>query len=194
MVTAHNVADFFIDIAKNNENDTITNLRVNKLVYFAQAWYLTRYNIPLFNEEIEAWDYGPIVSSLYQVYKKYGKNNIDNVSDNYSSNIFSADELKTLIDVAVYYGKYSTTELVNLTHRKDSPWYKVMTSQNRTSCIISKESLKDYYQNQAPLTSFKLPTWMYEGVSEVRRNENGVIILDSDDEDWAGDDWEDYDA
>lgn len=40
------------------------------------------------------------------------------------------------------------------------------------------------------LSSFKLPSWMYDDLIEVRRNENGVIILDYDDEDWTGDDWD----
>lgn len=186
MVTVYNVADFFIDLAQGNENDTITNMRVNKLVYFAQAWFLARYDIPLFSEEIEAWDYGPVIPALYQKYKTYGKNNIESVSDDYSPDIFSTEELETLKDVFIYYGKFSTTELVNRTHQKGGPWYMVTSVKNRNTNIITKESLRNYYQSQKPLDTFIIPNYLYKDLENTKRSENGTLVLSTDD--WEEDD------
>lgn len=186
MVTVYNVADFFIDLAQGNENDTITNMRVNKLVYYAQAWFLARHNAPLFNEEIEAWEYGPVVPALYQKYKGYGKNNIEYVSDDYSTSIFSEEEIETLKDVSIYYGKFSTTELVNKTHQEGSPWYMVITTKNRKNNVIAKELLREYYQSQKPLNTFALPNYMYNNLESTRRSEDGTLVLPTDD--WEEDD------
>ena len=81
MTKAADVADFFIELAQGDENDTITNLRINKLLYFAQAWYMARFDKPLFEEDFEAWDWGLVIPSIYKKYKENGKNNIDYVSD-----------------------------------------------------------------------------------------------------------------
>ena len=62
MVHAIDVARFFINIANTIPTyDLMTNLRVNKLLYFAQGECLRRLGYPLFDDDIEAWTYGPVV-------------------------------------------------------------------------------------------------------------------------------------
>lgn len=58
MKKAKDITNFFIDLANSDKNNKypMTNERLNMLLYFAQDWYLARYNKPLFEEEIEAWD------------------------------------------------------------------------------------------------------------------------------------------
>ena len=69
MATVFDVADFFIDIANMSEDDQMTNLKLNKLLYYAQGVFLARTGKPLFDDDIEAWDLGPVVSCIYQKYK-----------------------------------------------------------------------------------------------------------------------------
>ena len=52
--------------------DLMTNLRLQKLLYFAQGWHLARFGRPLFDASIEAWPYGPVVPEVYRAYKEYG--------------------------------------------------------------------------------------------------------------------------
>ena len=76
------------------------------------------------------------------------------------------------------------TELVNKTHQEGSPWYMVITKKERKNNIISKESLQKFYQSQKPLETIILPAFIYENLEPVKRNENGVLVLSSDD--WEG--------
>lgn len=56
--------------------DDLTNMKINKLLYYAQGYYLRKYGIPMFADSFEAWDHGPVVPSVYTKYKKYGDNSI----------------------------------------------------------------------------------------------------------------------
>lgn len=179
MASVYDVADFFIDFAKNDENDTITNLRLNKLLFFAQAWHLVKYDTPLFNDNIEAWDLGPVVPVIYQKYKDYNKNNIDSVSSGYSTSNFTSEEIDTLTEVIFFYGRYSTTELVNQTHQENSPWKKVYEKGKNE--VINKDSIKEYYSQLIPQSSFfTTPKWMYLDAETPKRNTQGVAIITED--------------
>ena len=81
MANVFDVADFFIDIANKNTDDTLTNLKLNKLLYYAQGEYLARTGKPLFDDEIQAWDYGPVVPVIYYKYKRNNANEITPITD-----------------------------------------------------------------------------------------------------------------
>ena len=69
------VANYFIGLSLKNKLDTdgtvegITNLKLQKILYFAQCAYLALYDKPLFEDEVLAWEYGPVISSVYNKYK-----------------------------------------------------------------------------------------------------------------------------
>ena len=74
--TANNVAKYLIYLASqefvgdNKEREGITNLKLQKVLYFVQAYYLAKLNRPLFPDNIEAWEYGPVIPSVYRKYKE----------------------------------------------------------------------------------------------------------------------------
>ena len=175
MASAYDVADFFVDLAKYDENETITNMRINKLLYFSQAWHMVRHNKPLFDEDFEAWDYGPVVPCVYQKYKDNGKNNISSISNNYTSDIFTDEEMDTLLDVAKYYKQFSTTNLVEKTHKRGTPWDFVY--QKGKSNLIDKMTICEYFKKEAPLDSFVVPKYLYDTAYNGERNDNDVLIL-----------------
>lgn len=70
MLTCYNMAEFFIHLA-NNTGSYISNLKLQKLVYYAQAWYLGIYGTSLFEEDFEAWVHGPVIPALYREYKEF---------------------------------------------------------------------------------------------------------------------------
>ena len=74
--TAQNVAKYLIRLASrecvgdDGEREGITNLKLQKMLYFAQVYFLATMNRPLFSDRIEAWEYGPVVPCIYRQYKK----------------------------------------------------------------------------------------------------------------------------
>ena len=68
--TAERVADYIIRSA-HESGELITNLKLQKLVYYAQAWHLALFDEPLFDDPIEAWVHGPVVSSLYSKFPEH---------------------------------------------------------------------------------------------------------------------------
>jgi uncharacterized phage-associated protein len=99
---------------------------------------------PLFIDEIEAWDYGPVVNSVYQKYKVCGREPIKAVDEDYSHDAFSEKELDTLITTMQEYGKYTAFTLLKLTHN-DGPWKQAYYSNSR----ITKENLLEYFADIA---------------------------------------------
>ncbi|HJJ98772.1 MAG TPA: DUF4065 domain-containing protein [Methanocorpusculum sp.] len=153
MVTATNVADFFVDLANHMVDENMTNLRVNKMLYYAQAYSLVRFGKPLFSEDIQAWEYGPVVPSVYHTFQKFGRDPIRDVSDNCSLDVFTADEIALLLDVAREYGKYSSSKLIDMTHEIGGPWEQVY-HPGELNTVIPKESIKEWFSKN-PLPEFE---------------------------------------
>lgn len=137
------IARYYL-IRASEDGDLITNLKMQKLVYYAYAWVLVRQGKRLFNEPIEAWPNGPVVRSLYQDLKKYGSMPI---SDEY---VINGEELVRRITVngvkddldAVYeeYMPKAAFELVALTH-SEKPWLEAR--QGKSATEASSEQIKD---------------------------------------------------
>lgn len=69
--SASEIGEYFL-LLSNNSNKSITNKKLQKLLYYAQAWSMTLKDEPLFNDKIEAWVHGPAIRSVYQEYRKFG--------------------------------------------------------------------------------------------------------------------------
>lgn len=187
MANVNDVAKFFIDLAQGQEQaqtgDLVTNLRLQKLLYFAQGWYLARYGKPLFDSPIKAWDLGPVVPEVYHAYKDNRANGIS-IDARISSEAFTEDELNLLLDVAREYDKYSTSALVDMTHQPNTPW-----AQAARPGDITTDSIRTFFAAQQPLRSFDDILSQME-VVVPKRDENGVAVFPAD----FDDDWGDYDA
>lgn len=119
-VTIFNVADYFLSKLDANPGSSITPLKLQKLVYYAQAWSLVWEDNQLFDEPMEAWAHGPANPELYQMYKDYGWNNIGPV-DFKEDSIFTKDQLETMDVIWDDYGDYDGKFLERLTHQ-EMPW------------------------------------------------------------------------
>lgn len=183
MCRAIDVANFFVDMANNEPDDCMTNLRVNKFLYFAQAWSLVRRGKRLFDSQIQAWQYGPVVPEVYQAFKPCGRERISSTSGEYSPDLFDNEELELLIDVFREYGKYSSPALVGFTHEKGTPWERVYDPDKRET-EISDESLREYFFKQEPLKPYVLPE-VPESDYIGYRDSNGTLILPKEYDDEA---------
>lgn len=147
MATAVHVANFFLSKVDREARDTITQLKLYKLVYYAQAWNLVFLMKPLFDSEIQAWIHGPVPIELRASFSKYGN---DSIPEPESSNgDFGLDdkELKVLDLVWETYGNLNAHELRNLSH-KELPWINARGNSRDSdyaNAVIENYDIRDYY-------------------------------------------------
>lgn len=150
MYKALDVAKYIIDKC-NEKNMAIGNLKLQKVLYFVQAEFLVVKNTPCFVEEIEAWDFGPVIPEVYREYKVYGGAIIPVFKKNDIVFISKGDQelIDGIIDECA---KYSTSTLVNII-RHQSPWREAYYRINDN--VISKQSIKEYFAYTISINSQK---------------------------------------
>jgi uncharacterized phage-associated protein len=136
------VAKYFIWLA-NETGSFISNLKLQKLVYYSQAWHLALYDHPLFEEDFQAWVHGPVIPSLYQKYQSFGWQPI--LED--ASPMLPEDVSQFLGEVAEEYFACDAYELEQMTHA-EYPWDLArgdLPSDIPSNEVINKEWMKEYY-------------------------------------------------
>ncbi|MCY9289773.1 DUF4065 domain-containing protein [Bacillus haynesii] len=118
---ASDIARYFIHKSKPGTSENITNLKLQKILYYAQGLYLKNHRLPLFNERIEAWAHGPVVPDVYREFKKYKYNEIDKNKENTDFNNLSTEEQLFLDSVWEELKKFSGKDLEEETHHH-TPW------------------------------------------------------------------------
>lgn len=116
MLSCFDVADYFIWLA-NETGSFISNLKLQKLVYYAQAWHLALYDAPLFQEDFQAWVHGSVIPVLYQKYKFFGWQPILAIASPENSK----EAWDFLDEVAKEYFACDAYELEQMTH-VEAPW------------------------------------------------------------------------
>jgi uncharacterized phage-associated protein len=142
VLSCFDIADYFIWIA-NETGSFISNLKLQKLVYYAQAWHIALHNNPLFEEDFEAWVHGPVIPSLYQKYKSFGWQPI---SEDVAP-MLPKDVLQFLDEVAEEYFACDAYELEQMTHAED-PWNWArgdLAPDEPSNEVIKKEWMKEFY-------------------------------------------------
>lgn len=139
--TALEVAKWFLNYVRqlniDEDEEPITNLKLQKLLYYAQGSCLAILDKPLFDDPIVHWMHGPVVVSVYNTYSKYRGNPIN--YDETFDVVFDEETNALLISVYGTFGQYSAWGLRNMTHEED-PWKNTVSNQE-----ISQESIKKYF-------------------------------------------------
>lgn len=173
---ATDIANFLVYLMSDSCSD-LTNMKLNKLLYFAQGHYLQLYSKSLFYDSIEAWTHGPVIKSVYSRYKKYSGNPIKEYDETKIERIEDKDK-SFLVDLASRYGKYSAAALRNMTHKPNSPWDGVTEGDE-----ISVQKIKTYFvDNVEELSPIEIDFSEDDFVG--RRDSDGVIVLP---EEWVDD-------
>lgn len=141
MLRCQDIARYFLALTDEESGDAISNLKLQKLVYYAQGFHLALKNTPLFNEVIEAWLHGPVVPELYHFYKAYGANAIPTPT-NVDFSIYSDDVKELLDEVYKVYGQYSAWKLRELTHQEPT-WKNNYQAIDKT---ISHPEMIDFFK------------------------------------------------
>ncbi|MBI4187360.1 MAG: SocA family protein [Chloroflexi bacterium] len=137
--SASDVAVYFLSLVDEDEGDFISNLKLQKLLYYAQGFHLAMFDEPLFDETIEAWAHGPVVRRVYSEYADFGANPIPRPANLEPLGKDTEDFLNEIYGV---FGQYSAWKLREMTH-DEPPWkdsYRVGKSR-----IISHAAMKTYF-------------------------------------------------
>ncbi len=150
-----------IDIAKYILSKlSCTQLKLQKLVYLCFADYLCDTGKKLFTDKIYVFKYGPVVDTVYQEYKDYGYSPIGQETKDIDSKtilempaksriIFAEDGTEKIMSIdksLKKYGSLSASELVDLTHQKETPWSKSFKGTEKSYSIISLDTIKRYHK------------------------------------------------
>jgi uncharacterized phage-associated protein len=147
MKNALDVARYFLCCVDREAGDTISHLKLQKLVYYAQAWSLVFRNQPFFGQDIEGWVSGPVVRDVWDEYKVYQDRDIP-PPVNFDPE-FAEDELEVLEEVWSTYGELSAKHLRDLVY-SEQPWLNSrqgLDLAEQSTNIISHDDMKMYYAN-----------------------------------------------
>jgi uncharacterized phage-associated protein len=144
--TAKQIAEYFIAKACA-EDGKMTQKKLQKMLYYAQSWFLVFEGEKLFDDKIEAWLHGPAIYAIYQEYKSFGFFHIKKEINNDLISKLSNSTKKFLDDVWKIYGKYDADYLELLSHNEE-PWQKAREGVgefNASKNEISPASMKKFY-------------------------------------------------
>lgn len=129
MISAKDAAAYLLSKQDQEEPD-ISNLKLLKLLYYAQGVSLAMNRVPLFAEPLEAWKHGPVVASVYHEYKKYGNGPIPCVR---SPEIPERD--RAALELAYgRWGQYSASALRTKTHN-EAPWSEAFNGRGERALL-----------------------------------------------------------
>lgn len=143
--SASDVAKWFLAhnrIKADDEGaDLISNLKLQKLLYYAQGCFLAINGKPLFGDDILAWKHGPVVEKVYHEYKQYGANGIE-FTDDFNFDDFTKEENELLEEVYKTFAQYSAWKLRDMTH-EEKPW-----NETPPNGVISNELIRKFFQQE----------------------------------------------
>lgn len=142
-VPAKSVARWFVNQVDRDAGELITQLKLQKLVYYADAWFLVHFDRPLIPENFEAWAHGPVVRPLYSKYSKHGWDALPQESN---PNLPDGVE-EYLAAVFSEYGQYGAKKLEKMTH-EETPWIEArgnLSLEANCKTKISKLTMRHFY-------------------------------------------------
>lgn len=123
--------------------ELLTNLKLQKLLYYEQGFHLAVFDTPLFEDEIEAWMYGPVVPSVYEQYKAFQSTPLT-IPDRNSLITLSNEEEELFNQVYESLIEFSGYGLIMKTHN-ETPW---ATTPHGKGSVISKDKIKEYFKTK----------------------------------------------
>ena len=143
---AVSVANSIIKLAKARNITDLTPMKLQKLMYFAQFWYVKKFNKFLINDWFSRWEFGPVIPSIYHQLKYYGSNPVNNyiwlLSANNEAIVYMIDNNPNawdfLNEVLDAYGNLDGVSLLAITQHDNSAW-----SRGEIGTAITKQDILD---------------------------------------------------
>lgn len=137
----------------NKAKRTITQLQIQKLMYFFEAFYMNEKGTnTLYDCHFNAWMFGPVAIPLYKRYKEFGEFPIELTNEEIELGYSIDKEKKEMLEeIFRALGNLSSAQLVNLTHMPGSPWHKKWLDNNQKivngkSSYIDKIATRDWFR------------------------------------------------
>lgn len=146
MRDSRTVANRFLDLARER-GDAVTPMQLLKLVYIAHGWMLGLHGKPLIRDEVEAWQYGPVIPKLYNAIRRFRSQPVEG-SLGTDGKKLDVTEDDIVCQVYEIYGKKSGPALSRLTHQKGSPWDTVY-EHGTYGTVIPNDLIEDHYATLA---------------------------------------------
>ena len=144
MYSAESAANAFLDLARRDEK-SLTNMQLQKLVFIAHGYSLAKLGVPLFHNNIHAYELGPVIPNLYKTLKRYGAGEVkDYIQTDAPPITEDSPEMEIIREVWEEYGELSGFELSDLTHRKGTPWSE--TWRMNQFGVISDDLIAEHYR------------------------------------------------
>ena len=142
MINVLSLSNHIISLFEANEQ-RITNLKLQKILYYVQGYFFKKFDTEAFPEEIYCWQYGPVVPIAYYEYNIFGSRPL--VSDNGYSIVLTEEESQLIDLIVSKCQKITSSVLVDQTHR-ELPWKNALSGQ-----IIAKQAIKRFFAYNDPL-------------------------------------------
>jgi uncharacterized phage-associated protein len=145
---AEDIIKYYINKTDEESGEVITHLKLQKLLYYTQSWYMAFNKAPLIDEKFQAWIHGPVIPRIYDKFKCYGYDPIPKIIG-IEEDIYDQLTLQILELVWEVYGKYGAKFLERLTHLED-PWRlarKGLNEDNSSNTEIKDKDILDYYSS-----------------------------------------------
>ncbi|MGM3308680.1 Panacea domain-containing protein [Anabaena sp. WFMT] len=189
MIDCLNAARYFIARAYEDSMEAeMTNMKVQKLLYYSQSLHLAMYDEPLFEEEIQAWRYGPVCPPAYKLYSEFEAKQLPIPSQELLLQI-PDDKKQLLEEVWQYFGGYHAYRLSNMTHL-EFPWKKArkgLPPQASSTEPILLEDLKALGHQKLDLIERDHPAYqsvMSEVLKEACTSKSSTRIKKGEVRDW----------
>ncbi|MFS1518513.1 Panacea domain-containing protein [Bacillus sp. SCS-151] len=146
MAMVLDVAMYFISRSTPFSRESVTNLKLQKLLYYAQGFHLAIHGRVLFDDEIEAWVHGPVIPCVYHEFKHHSYHDIDEKfhKEDY---ILTPNETLLLEDVWEIFKLHSGKDLEKMTHDEE-PWIEArrgLSEYSYSDNQIDQDTLRDYF-------------------------------------------------
>jgi len=149
------VANYVLDLCEENGR-AVTNLSLQKIIYFCHVWSLIKLGQPLIRHQFEAWQYGPVLQYLYREFKSYDSDAItsrakrlDPVSGDKCNAVceFDKDTEELLKKIVQFYSQLSAGQLVDLSHVPGGPWHQVWNHEGEVQpgMKIDNQHIVEFY-------------------------------------------------
>lgn len=149
------IANFVLDYCEKR-GISVSNLSLQKIIYFCHVWSLIELGRPLIKQKFEAWKHGPVLQYVYREFQVFEAEPISSratklnprTGESLVANGEFDAEIRALLDrVVSFYGRLSSTQLVDLSHVEGGPWEKVWNHDGNANpgMKIEDEAIVDFY-------------------------------------------------
>lgn len=154
------VSNALLNLSEDKNITDMTPMKLQKLLYYTQGWSLGVLNQIAFDEEVEAWRYGPVIQVVYEAAKKYGNKPITKPLLTINDRAFRDSAPQCLKDkekivltpllnwILEQYGSFTGIQLSNMTHEEEGPWSVAYNNGSGSNTGIPDKIIQDYFKDQ----------------------------------------------